>query len=305
MKPTKYILILLSLFLTFSCDDKEEELPNELSLDWILLMKGGDIDFYVESCDGYVECDYVDYDDDVYSSSDCNNDEYEGYNCMCINYDNDCGECRLNKSYTKRVNSCDGYEICDNVEKYFNWFNILSPNECCFEFDDYPIVKYDEDGNTINEYDDDGNWMGETEIQYYYKKYLFNEYILYWNNDLDVCSGDGCNEESWNFSNYDYDIVIPSYIPKRKNEDCWSDNYCEGSNWNSYFHPNCDTPLDTTMMIGNKSLSFENMGWLGREEFVNSFGYIHYYPLDDFLILENGSDIDLSNYKIVDYQRKE
>ena len=49
MKPTKFILILLSLFLMFSCDDKEEELPNELSLDWILLKKGIDEEYVVES----------------------------------------------------------------------------------------------------------------------------------------------------------------------------------------------------------------------------------------------------------------
>jgi hypothetical protein len=55
------------------------------------------------------------------------------------------------------------------------------------------------------------------------------------------------------------------------------------------------------MMIGNKSVSFEKMGWVDRDSY---FGYIHYYPLDD-LILSDGDDIDISNWIVVDYQRKE
>ena len=55
MKPTKSIYILLSLFLMFSCEE-EEELPNELSLDWILLKRGIDEGYIVESCNIYDEC---------------------------------------------------------------------------------------------------------------------------------------------------------------------------------------------------------------------------------------------------------
>jgi len=185
MKPTKSIYILLSLFLTFSCDENpitslicgegttnvdgvctlvcDEGLTNVdgectietppiedmMSLDWILLMKGKDVNFnwYVESCDGYVEYNY----NEGY-------DEYVGFECRCINWDNECGECRLNTK-TIRVNSCDGYEICDNVEEEFGWFNILSPNECCFEFDDYPIVKDDDDGNILHLHNYNHNQM--------------------------------------------------------------------------------------------------------------------------------------------------
>ena len=74
MKPTKYILILLSLLLTFSCDDDtqtNEDTDDMMSLDWILLKKGVDTDFYVESCDGYVE-----FNEGIY-------DEYVRYECRC------------------------------------------------------------------------------------------------------------------------------------------------------------------------------------------------------------------------------
>jgi len=213
---------------------------------------------------------------------------------MWYGFDDECGECRLTIPYNYRVNSCDGYELCvGNNSKY----------DCCYENEIW-IYQYDEDENVIYEYDDNGYWIGETEIRYYYNEYLFNEYILYWNDDLLVCNGNNCDEESWNFSNYDYDIVIPSHIPRNVTTDC--DNQCESE---TYFHPNCDTPIDTTITIGSKNVSIEKMGWLERDNTNNSnnnyYGYIHYYPLDNFLILENGSDIDISNYKIVDYQRKE
>ena len=181
-----------------------------------------------------------------------------------------------------RVNSCSGYELCEYVEEGFNFYNIQSNYDCCYE-------------KVYNDYDSLGNII-DTEIKYFYNEYLFNEYILYWNDDLLVCNGGNCDEESFSFSNYDYDIIIPSHIHKNETNDC--DYNCESE---SYFHPNCDTPLDTTMMIENKSISFEKMGWFDRND---SFGYIHYYPLDEYLFTDDGND-DISGYKIVDYQRKE
>jgi len=288
MKPIQSILILLSLFLTFSCDDDtqtNEDTDDMMSLDWILLMKGGDYYgssqyFYVESCDGYVECSYYESyneNNDTYYTQ-CDNDEYEGYNCKCDEYDDECGECRLTIPYGYRVNSCDGYELCvSNNSKY----------DCCYEYE-------------YNDYDSLGNII-DTEKSYYYYEYLFNEYILYWNNDLLVCNGSYCDEEDLGW--YDYDIVIPSHIPKIETNDCEGEyNYCERE---EYFHPNCDTPLDTTITIDSKNISFEKMGWLDRENSNNKFGYIHYYPLDKYLIFEGDDDLDISSYKVVDYQRKE
>ena len=51
---------LIILLLIVGCATEfEEELPNELSLDWILLKRGGDNNlWHIESCDGYIECDY-------------------------------------------------------------------------------------------------------------------------------------------------------------------------------------------------------------------------------------------------------
>ena len=51
------------------------------------------------------------------------------------------------------------------------------------------------------------------------------------------------------------------------------------------------------------------MGWFGRDwngwgDGGEKGGYIHYYPLDDFILTDDG-DTDLSSYKVVDYQRKE
>jgi len=292
MKPIKSILLLFSLFLIFSCQgtliNHSEDTDDMMSLDWILLMKGvGDnmflipdvsgSDFNVESCEGYVELNVDTY------------DEYVGYNCSCNdNYDDECGECRLTTLHFFRVNSCDGYELCGNISY-----------DCCYEYE-IRIYQYDDDGNIINEWDDNGNWIGETEIKYKYKEYLFNEYILLWNDDLSV---------SYVFPfpphvEPDFDIVIPSYFPKDRTSDC-DNGDCEDV---SFFHPNCDTPIDTTMMIGIKSISFEKMGWLNRD-FGNSLGYIHYYPLDDYLLTNSSSEsltnIDLSSYKVIDYQRKE
>ena len=288
MKLTKSILTLLSLILTFSCDDKEEELPNELSLDWILLKKGGIINkitdgfgevlvseigwVNIESCNGYIECDYNDMiDEGVYLSSDCGNDEYVGVDCRCGN-NNECGECILNSPHTYRVNSCSGYELCKldgNDIEVGNYPQF----DCCYEYE-------------YNTYDSLGDLIGG-EIRFKNREYHFYEYKLYWNNDLSVCNGSNC------------DIVIPSYYPNGKTNDC-DGGGCESE---TYFHPNCDTPLDTTMMIGSKSISFGKMGWLDRES-DNSLGYIIYLRNEEYL-LTDGFDIDISNWKVVDYQRKE
>jgi hypothetical protein len=245
-----------------------------MSLDWILLMKGVSTNFYVESCEGYVE-----FNVDTY-------DEYVGSNCQCYDgWDNECGGCRLENS-TIRVNSCSGYELCGNYSY---------SDKCCYEGE---FIGMDEWGNPTD------NYYG-----YYVYEYHFNEYILYWNDDLNVCYDNSCDEEFVSNNDEIFDIVIPSYFPNNSTNNCE-----EGGGWNSceyetYFHPNCDTPIDTTITIGSKNVSIEKMGWLERDNTNNSnnnyYGYIHYYPLDNFLILENGSDIDLSNYKIVDYQRKE
>ena len=52
---------------------------------------------------------------------------------------------------------------------------------------------------------------------------------------------------------------------------------------------------------------FKKMGCLDRES-GNSLGYIHYYPLDNFLLTNSSSvsltNIDISGWKVVDCQRK-
>ena len=69
------------------------------------------------------------------------------------------------------------------------------------------------------------------------------------------------------------------------------------------FHPNCDTPLDTTITFGSKSVSFDNLlGIMYRND--NSLGYITYLRNEEYLQTD-GDDIDISSYKVVDYQRKE
>ena len=234
-----------------------------MSLDWLLLKKGVDTQFYVDSCDGYVE-----FNVDTY-------DEYVGSNCQCYDgWDNECGGCRLENS-TIRVNSCSGYELCGNYSY---------SDKCCYEGE---FIGMDEWGNPTD------NYYG-----YYVYEYHFNEYILYWNDDLKVCKYN-CDEEDID----NYDIVIPSHIPIDETNDCdgeGNSNLCERED---YFHPNCDTPLDTTMVFNGKEVSFEKMGWFDRGN-SNDFGYIHYYPLDDF-ILRDGFSIDISEWEVVDYQRKE
>tara|TARA_B100000315_G_scaffold182537_1_gene171433 strand:- start:478 stop:1107 length:630 start_codon:yes stop_codon:yes gene_type:complete len=205
MKKTLLLIVPL-LFLFVGCDDNtptNEDIDDMMSLDWILLKKGVDTEFYVESCDGYDLCD-------------CD-----------INSNDECGECYLE---TK-----DG--------------------------DDY---------------------------------YLY-EYKLYWNEDLSVCrSDDGCNEEDLG----NYDIFIPSHIPMGEDDECSCENFY------SSYHPNCDTPLDTTMVFNGKEVSFEKMGWIDRGGEYQGFGYLHYYPLDDIVFCEDWNQ-DISSWIVVDYQRKE
>ena len=61
------------------------------------------------------------------------------------------------------------------------------------------------------------------------------------------------------------------------------------------------------MMIGSKNVSFEKMGSFKRN--VNSFGYITYLRNEGYLQTDGyntgGGDIDISSWKVVDYQRKE
>ena len=164
------------------------------------------------------------------------------------------------------VESCDGYENC-----FCNGFS----NEC---------------GDCIWETKDGDDY------------YLY-EYKLYWNKDLSVCNDWNCDEEDLG----NYDIVIPSHIPFSVREegcDCVDNPFT--------FHPNCYNPLDTTMVLNGKNVSIEKMGGISRDYDGNldtggSSGYIHYYPLDNYLIL-TGRDtynIDLNNFTIVDFQRKE
>ena len=63
------------------------------------------------------------------------------------------------------------------------------------------------------------------------------------------------------------------------------------------------------MMFGNKSVSIENMGLLDRER-NNSLGYITYLRNEGYLQTDGyntggSGDIDISSWKVVDYQRKE
>jgi len=227
MKPTKSILILISLFLMFSCEDKEEELPNELSLDWILLKKGVNSIYYIESCDGYIE-----------------------YNCNGLNGEVNCGGNSLETMGIEYLDSCSGYDLCE-LDNY-----LKNDYDCCYE-DIHPT---------------------DSVITYISIHYYIYEYKLYWNKDLS--------------------LSIPSNIPKRSN----INYYCE-CEYVEYFHPNCDTPLDTIITIGSKNISFEKMGWLDRES-DNSLGYITYLRNEEYLQNE-GNDIDISNWKVVDYQIKE
>jgi len=282
MKPKTLFLILLSLLLTFSCEDDtptNDDVDDMMSLDWILLKKGVDTNFNVESCDGY-----------------------EGYDCEGGNVwdsllHNECGEYRLDTYKLEVVESCSGYELCEMGWNGWWFYSNISQYDCCYEYEWYAN---DSLGNII-----------DTEIRYKNTEYLFNEYKLYWNKDLSVCSDNYCAEDDFELYDYYYDIVIPLHIPKYETNDCDGDEFdCERED---YFHPNCDTPLDTTMMIGSKSVSFEKMGWFDRGD-DNDFGYIHYYPLDDYLTFDwieeygeisDGLGEDISSWKIVDYQRKD
>jgi len=251
MKPTKSILILLSLFMMFSCDDKEEELPNELSLDWILLKRVIVGNFSVESCEGYEE----------------------GY-CICNVFSN-CGDCRLKTYKWEEIESCDGYDIC---EYPLPLNNNLNSSDCCSEI------------NLENPTNVEGDcWVYQNCSFFLHQTLSMYEYKLYWNNDLSVHWG------IWDSDVDSYDIDIPTTIPNGYGN-C---NSCEDE---EDFHPNCDTLLDTTLVFNGKEVSFEKMGWL--EILGGSNGYITYLRNEEYLQTD-GDDIDISSYKIVDYQIKE
>jgi len=267
MKPTKYILILLSLFLTFSCDDKEEELPNELSLDWILLKRGVDESYVVNCC-------YSDWIISNYNINCCENsngcDDYNEWDCnvLVMTFDTTITY-KVKPKTTTLKESCSGYELCNMEMVYSNFYGeYLSPssqNDCCYEGE---LPTMDSLGNII-------------ENPYWYIEYLSYEYKLYWNDDLSVCNG----SYYWDCEYDNYDIEIPYHIKRNH-------------------HPNYPPlPLDTTMMIDSKNISFEKMGWLDRES-DNSLGYITYLRNEEYLQTD-GDDIDISSYKIVDYQIKE
>ena len=55
------------------------------------------------------------------------------------------------------------------------------------------------------------------------------------------------------------------------------------------------------MMIGDKSVTFEKMGWLDVED---NLDYLHYYPSDYYLFTDDDQE-DLDYWEVVDYQRKE
>jgi len=272
MKVTSPIFILLSLFLTFSCNETpiKEDTNDMMSLDWILLKRnimsmpymiflGDEFDF-LNNCDDYIT-----------QNEEC--DEYIGYNCLCSGVTNLCSGmeliivncnnencCKLQNNH-RRVENCEEYEMCE-LREYNITEDIIHylPNgsDCCYE------RKYYTEG--------DEGWT-------YNLKYFFVEpplyiYKLYWNKNINVS--------------------VPSSIPKSHSNDCMSEEY---------FHPNCDAPLDTTINIGMKSVSIEKLGWLEREE--GGYEYIHYFPLDDYLLFEGGDDLDISDYKVVDYQLRE
>jgi len=253
---------LIILLLIVGCGtEPEEELPNELSLDWILLKKVIDESFNVESCEGYEE----------------------GF-CICNDGNNECGACLLKSYNWEEIESCDGYDICEHSLPLNNNKN---SSDCCSE------INLDNPTNVGGDC-----WVYQNCSFFLYQTLsMYEEYILYWNDDLDVCEYN-CDEEDID----DYNIVIPSYIPKRENTFC-SHNNCESNKWLGYFHPNCDTPLDTTITIGSKNISFEKMGWLDRES-DNSLGYITYLRNEEYLQTD-GDDIDISGWNVVDYQRKD
>ena len=294
MKPTKSILILLSLFLTFSCDDKEEELPNELSLDWILLKKGVNNSFYVE-----YDCFTNQYED-----WDCNRNSIlvDGEDLISV-YDtvwlvmNDYTTTDtlfsikpINKT---EIGSCSGYDNCevnDYYEIYFGGDIVLTNSnimDCCYEYN----YKY------IDEY---GNELVEKKYRLYI--YQLYQYKLYWNKYLDVCYTENCIDEiSSNF-----DVFIPNtlpigYYPTYLEDYSINPNLYGGMDY--YFHPNTHTPIDTNIILGNKNIPLEKLGWLSRNQ-NHSFENLMYYRNEKHLQMDN-ENIDISNWKVVDYQRKE
>ena len=226
----KTLLLIIPLFFLFvGCDDNtptnDDDVDDMMSLDWILLKKGVDMEFLVESCEGYEgwDCEYDENEDSTYY--------------------------------------CGGY--------------ILSTYNSVLE--DY---------------------------------YLY-EYRLYWNEDLSICSSDSdCVEEELG----SYDIFIPSHIPNYifiPSHTPVEESACSCEN--NSFHPSCYTPLDTTMVFNGKEVSFEKMGWLDRD-YNSKEEFIHYYPSDGYITFpddNSGSQndfigfLDISEWKVVDYQRKE
>ena len=269
----KKLIKILTLILLFSCNDNtqttDEELPNELSLDWILLKRITTTNFNVYSCDNYDERDF--------------NDLSIGSNCSFSGSDgNECGDYLLQNLSYQSVESCDGYELCENDQYDYN---------CCRI-------------GEVWEMDPNGGMGWLVEIYSYYSNPLSFEYKLYWNDDLDVCwSNYDCDENSLN----EFNIVIPSYFPISETDDCdgeGNNNWCERED---YFHPNCDTPIDTTMMIGNKSVLIEKMSIFDRNPLTlggNVLGYITYLRNEQYLQNEQ-NDIDISDWEVVDYQIKE
>ena len=275
------IKILCLSMLWFSCESSTEPETEDIqetviSLDWILLKKGDnnpfwDGDYTVENCDE------INYNIDIENNFYCNDWDW-------LDPDENCGEYILSEPAYFDIESCDGYELCREVSDYGS---TPSKYDCCMEIEE-PIYEEDE-------------FTGDYQTTYRYQGYYANEYILIWNEDLNLCDRESCAQ------NDVYDIIIPEYIPEYS-DDCYSESDCQRAR---YFHPNCDTPKDTTMIIGTQSISFDNLGWLSRGlgNYGEPEGYIHYYPFDNFLFIERdtytfGNEIDLKSYKIVAYERK-
>jgi len=266
----KKLIKILTLILLFSCNDNtqttEEELPNELSLDWILLRKNTDNPIYIENCDGY----------DV--------GIVNGY-CSCGWSDFGCGDCKLTTYKWEEIESCEGYNVC---EYSIPLWNNLNNNECCVEINPTNIYNI---GGDCHYYDNCSFFL--------HQQHPIYEYKLYWNDDLYFCS-DGVQNFSYcsQITEDEIDIFISSIFPQYLTNNCQSDD----CNYEYYFNPNCDELIDTTLTIGNKSVSIKNMGWFDRLN--NQKGYITYLRNEQYL-QTNGNDIDLSVWEVVDYQIKE
>ncbi len=178
--------------------------------------------------------------------------------------------------------------------------------ESCDEYDDEVVYCICCDEFEEGVWDDCIGGLDECgDCRLYDANELFYKYELYWNSDIDVCHyGSACLEYPEN-----YDITIPSYFPDYYTNDCdgpGNNNFCERE---EYFHPNCDTPIDTTMMFGNKSVSIEKLAYFEIDSDYSQ-RYIHYYPLDNYLIMiEHNKDYeelyDIQYWEVVNYQRRQ